>query len=927
MNDIDKKATSQESEKPKKLTLSAGKLTLGNVGSGGMKGQTFINAKTNTVTVEVKRGVANSSLVRKADNSILSSDSGDSDVMKKLNLLKRASGDTKHTHHALQKRSEEVVDAARIFNVADDGYVETNATNTHQVSADAADVMVNADLSDVQVGLVNERNINEPEKSVASNYGSSGVMTTTVDSDDKKPMNRTTGIVEKSKEFSAKSGEASKDPNKTNRNNTQHPKKDGVQDGYKRDAGKPNVAGASDAKHIKSDVKPDFKKEVKKIVKRPEDEDDFIAKRNIADKPQVGKSDAGKIRKVDIFHMLNHDEEDDSNGRRKRSMASIRRAREKAKRQHSVNVTVDKVYRDITIPSLITVSEFANRISERVADVVRELMKLGVIATANQSIDGITAELVGTTLGHSVKIVDDSDVENVLSVDADDPAALVRRSAVVTIMGHVDHGKTSLLDALKSTDVAAQEAGGITQHIGAYRVLLNSGQSITFLDTPGHEAFTEMRSRGANITDIVVLVVAADDGIMPQTVEAINHAKAANVPIIVAINKIDKHSANIEKVKNELLIHGLVTEDLGGDVMYVPVSALKKMNLDKLEETILLMAEMSDLKANPNASASGTVIEARIDTSKGVIATVLVQRGTLKVGDIVVASESYGRVKKMINDHGKVVKDCTPSVPVEIWGFDKPPMAGDIFSVVPTEKHARDICDYRARKAAEARNVAVKRSSLEELFLKASGKSGIKELPIIIKGDVRGSIEAIANSIMKLSNEEVVIRILHSAAGGITESDVALATASKAVILGFNVRANVNAAMHADKNAVDIRYYSIIYNLIEDVSALVSGMLSPIIREEYLGSAEIRQVFNITKVGKVAGCYVKRGVIKRGVGVRLVRSDVVIYEGSLKRLKRFSDDVKEVKENFECGISLENYEDIQVGDMVEVFEVIEQKRS
>jgi len=494
-------------------------------------------------------------------------------------------------------------------------------------------------------------------------------------------------------------------------------------------------------------------------------------------------------------------------------------------------------------------------------------------------------------------------------------------------MGHVDHGKTSLLDALKSTDIAGGEAGGITQHIGAYRVTLPSGSAITFIDTPGHAAFTEMRTRGAKVTDIVVLVVAADDGIKAQTVEAISHAKAANVPIIVAINKIDKPGADIERVKNELLQHDLVPEDFGGDVMVVPVSALKRTNLDKLEETILLLAEVLDLKANPDAPASGIIVESKIDKGKGVIATALVQRGSLRVGDLVVAGETFGRIRRMINDKGHSVHLATPSEPVEIIGLENVPLAGDRMDVVKTDKQARDIAEYRERKNKELKMAAGVRSSLEDLFSKASGDGFIKELPIIIKADVQGSIEAIVNSITKLSNAEVRLKVLHSAAGAITESDVTLATASGAMIVGFNVRANADAALAVDRAGVDMRYYSIIYNLIDDIKSIMSGMLSPIMREEYLGSVEIREVFNITKTGKVAGSYVTKGIIKRGAGVRLLRDNVVIHEGKLKTLRRFKDDVKEVRENYECGIAFENYEDIRVGDMVEVFEIIEEKQT
>lgn len=630
-----------------------------------------------------------------------------------------------------------------------------------------------------------------------------------------------------------------------------------------------------------------------------------------------------KLSKTAIIHMLDDGENE---GARTRSLASIKRSREKEKRKLQQQSPQEKVYREVIIPETITVGELSNRMSERGADVIRELMKLGIIANLNQVIDADTAELVVSTLGHTHKRVQESDVENILSYnEEDDKSLMVKRAPVVTIMGHVDHGKTSLLDALKYTDVASSEAGGITQHIGAYRVQLGNNEAITFIDTPGHAAFTEMRTRGAKVTDIVVLVVAADDGINTQTIEAINHAKAANVPIIVAVNKIDKPTADVERVKNELLQHELIPEDLGGDVMVVPVSALKKTNLDKLEEAILLLAEMLGLQANPTAFGSGVVIESRIDKGKGVIATVLVQRGTLRTGELIVAGETSGRIKYMLNDKGSIVKTATPSEPVEVFGLENAPYAGDTFNVVQNEKQARDITEYRIRKAKDNKVSITKRSSLEDLFLKASGGVGsVKELPIIIKADVHGSAEAIVTSIMKLTHAEVKPKILHSAVGAINESDIALAEASGAIVLGFNVRANASALAIADK--IDIRYYSIIYNLIDDIKSVMSGMLSPIIREQYIGSVDIRQIFNITKAGKIAGSYVTRGIIKQGASARLLRDDVVIHEGKIKTLKRFKDDVKEVRENYECGIAFENYEDIRECDKVEVFELISEKQ-
>ncbi|ABV75086.1 translation initiation factor IF-2 [Rickettsia akari str. Hartford] len=635
--------------------------------------------------------------------------------------------------------------------------------------------------------------------------------------------------------------------------------------------------------------------------------------------PKIKLEEPKKFKKVDLFNMLG----DDESGRT-RSLASIKRAREKEKRKLASQAP-EKVYREVTIPEVIGVGDLANAMSERVADVIKELMKLGVLANASQTIDTDTAELVATNLGHTVKRVQESDVENVLISD-DKVEDLRMRAPVVTVMGHVDHGKTSLLDALKSTDIAASETGGITQHIGAYRVTLADGRAITFIDTPGHEAFSEMRSRGAKVTDIVIIVVAADDGIKTQTVESINHAKAAGVPIIVAINKIDKPDIDIERVKNELYVHEIIGEEAGGDVMVIPISALKKINLEKLEEAILLVAEMKDLKASPFGPASGVVIESKIEKGRGTLTTILVQRGTLRNGDIIIAGSSYGKVKKMTNDKGLEIVEATPSVPVEIQGLNEVPFAGDKFNVVQNEKQAKDIAEYRMRLAKEKKISIAPRSSLEDLFLKASGNSKIKELPLIIKGDVQGSVEAILGSLLKLPSDAIKLRILHSGVGPITESDVSLAHASSAIIVGFNVRAGANALTAAEKEKVDIRYYSIIYNLIDDVKAIMSGMLDPIVREQYIGSVEIRQIFNITKVGKIAGSYVTKGIIKQGASVRLLRDNVVIHEGKLKTLKRFKDEVKEVREGYECGIAFENYEDIREGDTVEVFELVQEQR-
>jgi len=612
---------------------------------------------------------------------------------------------------------------------------------------------------------------------------------------------------------------------------------------------------------------------------------------------------------------------------RMRSMASIRRAREKAIKKAMGGATEsEKVIRDVIIPEAISVGELANRMAERTVDVIKTLMKLGIMATATQSVDADTAELVVSEFGHKFKRVTEGDVENILKGDElEDQENSLPRPPIVTIMGHVDHGKTSLLDALRRTDVAAKEAGGITQHIGAYQVEVEGGQKVTFLDTPGHEAFTAMRARGAKITDIVVLVVAADDGIMEQTKEAISHAKAAGVPIVVAVNKIDKPGADANRVKQELMQYELVPEEFGGDTMVVDVSAKTGQNLDKLVETLLLQAEVLELKANPNRAAAGVVVEAKLDQGKGVVATILVQKGTLKVGDIVVAGAAYGRVRTLVDDKNNTLKEAIPGMPVVILGLSLAPDAGDAFSGVENEKTARDIAEYRERRVRE-KNVVLSTRSLENLFGEAAGTNA-KELPVIIKADVQGSVEAIAGSIAKYSGDEVMVRILHSGVGGITESDITLAKATGAMIIAFNVRAAPKAKELAAREKINIRYYSIIYNVVDDVKAALSGMLSPSLRENFLGYAQIREVFNISKAGKIAGCMVTDGLIKRGAKVRLLRDNVVIHEGTLKTLKRFKDEVKEVKSGLECGMAFENYEDIRVGDQIEAFEVEETART
>lgn len=629
--------------------------------------------------------------------------------------------------------------------------------------------------------------------------------------------------------------------------------------------------------------------------------------------------DRRRSGKLTISQALNDEE-------RQRSLASVRRQREREKRASSGPKESVKVFRDVIIPESITVQELANRMTERAGDVIKALMNNGIMATITETIDAETAELLVTEFGHTPKRVSESDVEIGLKGDDDDDENLQPRPPVVTIMGHVDHGKTSLLDALRSTDVAGGEAGGITQHIGAYQVEIESGDKITFLDTPGHEAFTAMRSRGANATDIVVLVVAADDGIMPQTVEAIDHAKAAEVPIIVAINKIDRPEANPDRVRNELLSHDLVVESMGGDVLAVEVSAVEKTNLEKLQEAIVLQAEILEITANPDRNAEGVVVEAKVETGRGSVATVLVQRGTLKLGDIVVAGAQWGKVRALLDDAGERTGSAGPSTPVEILGLGGTPDAGDEFSVVENEARAREITEFRQRRDRDAKVQAGARGTLDEMFSQIQAGE-VKEIPVVVKADVQGSVEAIVQSAQNLSNEEVSVRVLHTGVGGINESDVTLAKASNAMMVGFNVRANAQARQLAEAEGLDIRYYAIIYDLVDDLKSMLTGMLAPQIRETFLGNAAIKEVFNITKVGRVAGCEVTEGVVRRGSRVRLLRDDVVIHEGALSTLKRFKDEVREVTQGFECGMAFENYQDIKEGDVIECFDVEEIART
>ncbi|WP_455475979.1 translation initiation factor IF-2 [Bartonella sp. B17] len=670
--------------------------------------------------------------------------------------------------------------------------------------------------------------------------------------------------------------------------------------------------------------KPVAPKNTNAIEKRKDDDDkddDRHSRRSNSSKsevrtPKVIKgADERRRGKLTLNSAL--DEEGSARGR---SMAAMRRRQEKFKRAQNQEPR-EKISREVILPETITIQELAQRMTERSVDVIKFLMKQGQMMKPGDIIDADVAELIAVEFGHTVKRVLESDVEEGIFNIIDNPSKMQPRPPVVTIMGHVDHGKTSLLDAIRKANVASGETGGITQHIGAYQVEQN-GQKITFIDTPGHAAFTAMRARGARVTDIAVLVVAADDSVMPQTIESINHAKAAGVPIIVAINKIDKPAADAQKVRTELLHHEVFVESMGGETLEVEVSAKTGQNLDKLLEAILLQAEILDLRADPKRTAEGVVIEAKLDRGRGSVATVLVQKGTLHPSDIIVAGDEWGRVRALIDDHGRHIKEAVPSTPIEILGMQGTPQAGDRFAVVTHEAKAREISEYRqrlARDKAVARQTG-SRGSLEQMMSKLQ-TTGVKEFPLIIKGDVQGSIEAIASALEKLGNDEVQARIVHSGAGGITESDISLAEASNSAVIGFNVRANKQAHASAKTQGIEIRYYNIIYDLVDDIKAAMSGLLSPEKRETFLGNAEILEVFNITKIGKVAGCRVTEGKIERGAGVRLIRDNIVIHEGKLKTLKRFKDEVDEVQSGQECGIAFENYEDMRAGDIIETFRV------
>jgi translation initiation factor IF-2 len=653
------------------------------------------------------------------------------------------------------------------------------------------------------------------------------------------------------------------------------------------------------------------------------DADKDAEKKKVDDKTPTKPREDDRRRggKITVTQVLNQDYERD----RGPSMAAQRRAREKERLKQAGPKETIKQAREVVVPEAITVQDLSNRMAEKSGDVVKALMKMGMMATINQTIDADTAELLIQEFGHTIKRVTEADIEIGLEGVTDSESDLKSRPPIVTIMGHVDHGKTSLLDALRQTNVVSGEAGGITQHIGAYQVAVGKNKDkVTFIDTPGHAAFTQMRARGANITDVVILVVAANDSVMPQTIEAISHAKAAGVPLIVAINKIDLPDANPQKVKTDLLQYEVIGEDMGGDTMMVEVSAKAKLNLDKLLEAILLQAEVLELKANPDREAHGTVVEAKMEKGRGSVATVLVDNGTLRNGDIFVVGGEWGRVRNLFDDKGQQVTEAVPGQPVEVLGLQGMPEAGDELVVVKDEARARAIVDYRRRKKRDVAAAVMGATSIEQLM--ANSKNAKKELPVLIKADVHGSIEAITGSLNKMveDNEELSVRVIYSGVGGITESDVTLARASNAYIVGFNVRANTQARELAQRENVTLRYYNIIYNVIDDVKEVLTGMLSPKIREELIGYAEIREVFNITKVGKIAGCMVTSGTVKKGNKVRLLRDDVVIHEGTLKTLKRFKDEVKEVREGMECGMAFEKYDDMKAGDVIECSDVIEE---
>lgn len=668
---------------------------------------------------------------------------------------------------------------------------------------------------------------------------------------------------------------------------------------------------------------PEADRSVKPAVRRPADEEKRRAeekKRTTAEKRGAAGERRRRAGKLTINDALNDEE-------RVRSLASMRRRREREKRQATTGDSGEKVARTVQLPDTITIQELANRMAERAVDVIKVLMQQGVMAQINDVIDADTAQIVAEDLGHKVRRVSESDVEDSIVTADDDDGDKAPRPPVVTVMGHVDHGKTSLLDALRKSKVADGEAGGITQHIGAYQTEATSGDLITFIDTPGHAAFTAMRARGAKVTDIVILVVAGDDGVMPQTIEAINHAKAAEAPMIVAINKMDKPEADASRVKNELLSQEVISEDMGGDTQMIEVSAQTGDGLDNLLEAVALQAELMELKAKTDRDAEGIVIEAKLDKGRGAVATVLVQRGTLNVGDIFVVGQESGRVRALVNDRGEQVKSAGPATPVEVLGAGGAPGAGELLTVVENEASAREVADYRARKAREQATMAGPKAASLDQMMNQLQNAERAEMALVVKGDVQGSVEAIAQAAEKLGNDEVSARIVHTGVGGITESDVTLAAASNAVVMGFNVRANGQARQSAEAAGIEIRYYNVIYDLVDDLKAAMAGMLSPDLRETALGKAKVLEVFAVGKGDKAAGCLIEDGMVRRGAKVRLIRDDIVIHEGELSSLRRFKDEVKEVPSGQECGMAFENYADLKAGDIIECYEVEEVART
>lgn len=888
----------EPSSAKKTLGLSlGGKLELKKTIDAGQVRQSFSHGRSKTVTVEVKRKrVYNVDSTGPTDETTLKSPEQhlSSEWSSHLTVEERAIRN-KVIEEARKEEEKRAIEQQRLREIELKQIEEQKALNVLEKSAAKnPDVNVQKEARtalDKQKGLSSKNSEDQPlQKPLEEGSQTSSTLTT--------EKEQKAGEIA----FAPRVGEVAEDETKKPKEKTKHVGKS------------PSSAKSSytDEREVEGDFSA--RKPGKSALAAPTND----PRKNIPPKWRSGK--------ITIDQALDEEEKV-----RVRSMASIRRAREKEKQKFIQENQTEptKIVREVILPETITVQELSNRMAERSADVIKTLMKMGMLVTLNQVLDADTSELVIGEFGHKVKRVKETDSFIAETLAQDSAEQLKIRPPVVTIMGHVDHGKTSLLDALRSTDIASGEAGGITQHIGAYQVTRPSGQKITFIDTPGHAAFSEMRARGANVTDLVVLVVAADDGIMQQTVEAINHAKAANVPIIVAVNKIDKPQADPARVRQELLNHGLVVEELGGDVLAVDVSAKAKLNLDKLEEAILLQAEVLDLKANPNRLASGAVVEARLERGRGSVATFLVQRGTLRVGDILVAGNEWGRVRALLDHYGHSLTAAGPSTPVEVVGLQGTPMAGNQFVVVESENKAREISEHRQRKSRElqAATALGKRGNVEQMLSKKIGDSELRELAIVLKSDVQGSLEALVNSLNKLNTSEVGVRILHAGVGGINESDVTLARASQAIIIGFNVRANPLAREIARRDSVDIRYYSIIYNVIDDIKAILGGLLAPTFREKFLGYAEIRDVFTISDSGKIAGCMVTEGLVKRGAKVRLLRDNVVIYQGSLQSLRRFKDEVKEVKEGYECGMAFDNYQDIAKLDIVECYEMEEIART